>query len=67
MSIGAGILREANADLTLWLILALALTAGCWLFFFGFFEYALQIPFPKGALFDWLPAVVADFRQVILG
>jgi hypothetical protein len=31
-----------------------ALTAACWLFFFGVFDYALQLPFPHGAVFDWV-------------
>jgi putative tricarboxylic transport membrane protein len=30
----------------------LALTAACWLFFFGVFAYALSLPFPQGAIFD---------------
>jgi putative tricarboxylic transport membrane protein len=38
-----------------------ALTIACWLFFFGVFDYALQLPFPHGALFDFvhipIPAV----------
>jgi len=47
--------------------MTLAITAGCWLFFFGVFDYALQLPFPEGALFDWLPVSVANFQSVILG
>jgi TctA family transporter len=38
-----------------------ALTFSCWLFFYGFFDYALQLPFPHGAAFDFvhsnIPAV----------
>ncbi len=34
--------------------ISVAMTVGCWLFFFGIFEYALQLPFPDGAIFDWL-------------
>jgi len=34
--------------------MTLAITAGCWLFFFGVFDYALQMPFPTGAIFDWV-------------
>jgi len=45
----------------------LAITAGAWLFFFGLFDYALQLPFPRGALFDWLPVTVANLPQNILG
>ena len=37
------------------------LTVACWLFFFGVFEYALQLPFPHGAIVDFvhthIPAV----------
>jgi hypothetical protein len=38
--------------------ITVALTAGCWLFFYGVFDYALQLPFPQGTVFDWvnLPA-----------
>jgi len=32
--------------------ITLALTAACWLFFFGVFAYGLSLPFPEGALFD---------------
>jgi TctA family transporter len=39
--------------------ITLALAVACWLFFFGVFDYALQLPFPTGALFDWLPVSVA--------
>ena len=42
----------------------LAITAGCWLFFFGLFDYALQLPFPKGALFDWVDIDVAAVRNL---
>ncbi|HEY7714707.1 MAG TPA: tripartite tricarboxylate transporter permease [Candidatus Binatia bacterium] len=45
----------------------LAISAAAWLFFFGLFDYALQMPFPKGALFDWLPVTVANLPQMILG
>lgn len=40
----------------------LALTAACWLFFFGVFGYALQLPFPQGAFFDW--AHLAGVRSI---
>ena len=33
---------------------SLALTAACWLFFFGVFGYGLQLPFPHGVVFDWV-------------
>jgi TctA family transporter len=45
----------------------LAITAGCWLFFFALFDYALQLPFPEGALFEWLPMTVAKLSQSIVG
>jgi len=45
----------------------LAITAGCWLFFFGLFDYALQLPFPEGALFDWLPVSFAHLPHSLIG
>jgi hypothetical protein len=36
--------------------ISLAITAVCWLFFYGLFDYALQLPFPAGEIFSWLPA-----------
>ena len=47
--------------------ISLMLTAACWLFFWGMFDYALQLPFPNGVLFDWLPASVAKLPQSIFG
>jgi TctA family transporter len=44
----------------------LALSAACWLFFYGLFDYTLQLPFPQGALFDWLPVDIANLSQNIL-
>jgi len=45
--------------------ISLVLTAVCWLFFFGVFDYALQLPFPTGTIFEWvhieLPAVQSIF------
>jgi hypothetical protein len=32
--------------------ISLSLTAAAWLFFFGLFDYGLQLPFPTGAIFD---------------
>ena len=34
--------------------ISLVLTAACWLFFFGVFDYALQLPFPTGSIFEWV-------------
>jgi hypothetical protein len=45
----------------------LAISAACWLFFFGLFDYALQMPFPTGLLFDWLPVKMADLPWEIFG
>jgi putative tricarboxylic transport membrane protein len=45
----------------------LAIGAACWLFFWGMFDYALQMPFPRGALFDWLPVKVADLQWPFVG
>lgn len=42
---------------------SLALTAVSGLFFFGLFEYSLQLPFPEGAIFDWVPANFAAIRM----
>jgi MFS family permease len=44
----------------------LAVSAACGLFFWGMFDYALQMPFPAGAVFDWLPVKVADLQWSIL-
>ena len=45
----------------------LVITAGCWLFFFGVFDYALQLPFPQGALFEWLPVSFAQLPPSLIG
>ena len=46
----------------------LAISAACWLFFFGLFDYTLQLPFPRGELFDWIPFKVAtSLRMFIIG
>ena len=45
----------------------LAITASCWLFFFGLFDYALQLPFPQGALFEWLPVTFAHLPHSPIG
>src|ERR671918_81565 len=33
-----------------------------WLFFYGLFDYGLQMPFPTGALLEWVPSSVAALR-----
>ena len=43
----------------------LALAAACWLFFFGVFDYALNLPFPTGAIFDWVPVNFATLHSVV--
>jgi hypothetical protein len=45
----------------------LAITVGCWLFFFALFDYALQMPFPQGALFEWVPVKMANLPRLVLG
>jgi hypothetical protein len=47
--------------------MTLAISVGCWLFFFMLFDYALQMPFPQGALFEWLPIDVASLSQRVFG
>jgi hypothetical protein len=47
--------------------ITVAISAACWLFFWGMFDYALQMPFPAGALFDWLPVKIANLMPAILG
>jgi hypothetical protein len=47
-----------------WLI-TVVLVVVCWLFFYGVFDYALQLPFPNGALFDWLPVNMASWHNII--
>jgi hypothetical protein len=42
----------------------LAITVGCWLFFFGLFDYALQLPFPRGALLDWVHLDMAALQNL---
>jgi hypothetical protein len=49
-----------------WLI-TVVLAVVCWLFFYGVFDYALQLPFPKGVALEWLPASVTDLRAALLG
>lgn len=34
--------------------ITVVLTVVCWLFFYGVFDYALQLPFPDGAILDWV-------------
>ena len=44
--------------------ITLAISAACWLFFFGVFDYALQLPFPAGTVLEWaqsIPAFAALF------
>jgi hypothetical protein len=44
--------------------ITLAISAACWLFFFGVFDYALQLPFPEGTVLEWaqsIPAFAALF------
>jgi TctA family transporter len=44
----------------------LAMAVGCWLFFFLLFDYALQLPFPRGALLDWMRQLdIAALQQLL--
>jgi putative tricarboxylic transport membrane protein len=35
-------------------VISIVLAVLSWLFFYGLFNWAIQLPFPSGALFDWL-------------
>jgi TctA family transporter len=43
----------------------LAITAGAWLFFFGVFDYALQLPFPTGTIFEWVRIDLPPVQDVL--
>ena len=47
--------------------ITIGLTALCWGFFYGIFDYMLQLPFPKGELFEWLPMSMANLPWRIFG
>jgi hypothetical protein len=47
--------------------ITLAITAGCWLFFFGVFDYALQLPFPTGSILEWVRIDIPAVRNVLFG
>ena len=47
--------------------ITVAISVACWLFFWGMFDYAMQLPFPKGAALEWLPASVTNIQAAILG
>jgi TctA family transporter len=44
--------------------ISLVLTAACWLFFFGVFDYALQLPFPSGSFFEWVRIDIPTVRSI---
>ncbi len=44
--------------------ITLALSVACWLFFFGVFDFALNLPFPAGAFFDWVHVTVPPVRNL---
>ena len=44
--------------------ISLVLTAACWLFFFGVFDYALQLPFPSGSIFEWVHIDIPAVRTI---
>jgi putative tricarboxylic transport membrane protein len=39
---------------------SLALAFAAWAFFYGLFDYALQMPFPRGAVLDWINVAAAN-------
>jgi hypothetical protein len=46
--------------------MTLELTFASWLFFYGFFDYGLQIPFPDGTLFEWVNVDTPAVRNIFL-
>jgi hypothetical protein len=46
--------------------ITLAISVACWLFFWGTFDYALQMPFPRGAVLEWLPTSVTNLQAALL-
>jgi putative tricarboxylic transport membrane protein len=47
--------------------ITMAISVACWLFFWGMFDYALQMPFPSGAVLEWLPESVANLHAALVG
>ncbi|MBI3064009.1 MAG: tripartite tricarboxylate transporter TctB family protein, partial [Deltaproteobacteria bacterium] len=41
---------------------AVGLTLAAWLFFYGLFDYGLNMPFPTGAIFEWVPSSIAGLH-----
>jgi hypothetical protein len=41
---------------------AVGLAFAAWLFFYGLFDYGLQLPFPKGAVFEWVHIDIPTVR-----
>jgi TctA family transporter len=46
--------------------ITIAITAACWLLFWGAFDYALQMPFPSGLVLEWLPESVTNIQAALL-
>ncbi len=44
--------------------ITVAVSVACWLFFFGVFDYALQLPFPQGALFDMVHIHIPSVQTI---
>jgi putative tricarboxylic transport membrane protein len=44
--------------------IAVALGAAGWLFFFGVFDYGLHLPFPEGAIFEWMHVYIPTARNI---
>jgi len=47
--------------------ISLTLSVPGWLFFFGVFDYGLKMPFPTGAILEWLPVSVTNSLAALLG
>ena len=43
---------------------SIVLALAAWAFFYGMFDYALQMPFPQGALFEWVQIDVAVVQSL---
>jgi putative tricarboxylic transport membrane protein len=45
---------------------AVGLAFVAWLFFYGLFDYGLQLPFPEGAVFEWVHINLPAMRSIFL-
>jgi putative tricarboxylic transport membrane protein len=46
--------------------MAVGLGFVAWLFFYGLFDYGLQLPFPEGAFFEWVHIDLPTLRSIFL-